>query len=378
MAQVWAKYGNDYFMSDDAAKVNSLAPGIYTIKESMRGLYLSLIQDKFTFDYKIYGKDNSFIQKVLKTYEHTTGNLGMILNGVKGTGKTVTSKLLTNALVEQGMPVILVNQNFDGLQEFLNRIPQDIALVFDEFEKIFSKVDQNNNSKKDAGGDLLSMMDGVLSGNSRRIFVLTSNNLWVDSNLLERPSRIRYVKHYNGLELETIIEIVDDILVHKELKDICVQFISELEQITIDIVKSVLSEVNIHQENPYTFKNIFNVKLLDKKRNIYRMEVDETGKILSQKLVYSKVETNYRTFKNSDGDDLNILDRIFTCGKHYSGDNELGKIVEIIDSNTVKVKEYDDAQEDWVGNEVVYNIQETSNYNSTFSSYYRNSEAFVL
>ena len=378
MAQVWAKYGNDYFMSDDAAKVVNLVPGIYNIKESLRGLYLSMIQEEFTFDYKVYGKDNPFIQRVLKTYDNTIGNLGMILNGIKGTGKTVTSKLLANDLVKKGIPVILVNHNFDDLQEFINKIPQNVALVFDEFEKVFSSVNQNNDSKRDAGSDLLSMMDGVLSSDKRRIFILTSNNLWVDTNLIERPGRIRYVKQYNGLDLDTIIEVVDDILVHKELKDVCVKFISELEQITIDIVKSVLNEVNIHHEDPYTFKNIFNIKLMNKKKNIYKMEIDKDGKILNQKLVYSKVEVNYRSFKNEEGDDnLHLIGRTFTCGKYNYSDNELGRIVEIIDANTVKVIEYDDDKEDWVGNEVIYSVYETSNYNSTFKGYYKDVD-FVL
>lgn len=378
MAHVWAQSGRNFFLSEDSSKVTTLKPAIYTLNQGMV-LYLELSQEKFNFDYKVYGKDSTFIQRVLKTYDNTVGNLGMILNGIKGTGKTVTSKLLANALVEKGIPVILINHNFEDMQEFLNKIPQNVALIFDEFEKTFANVDANNNSKRNAGGDLLSMMDGVQSSNNRRIFILTSNSLWVDSNLLERPSRIRYVKHYEGLDLDTIIEIVDDILIHKELKDVCVQFISELEQITIDIVKAVLNEVNIHQESPYNFKSIFNVKLLDKKRNIYKVEIDESGKILSNKLVYSKVETNHRIFKDSEGVDLNVVGKILRCGKSYHDENDLGEIVEIIDANTVKVKEYNEEDDSYEGAEVIYSVQDTFNYNTTFNSYYKGQAAdFIM
>ena len=61
--------------------------GIYEVKVSMTGFYLSKIAEFFTFDYKLYGLNQKFIDYVLKTYENTTGNLGVLLDGIKGTGK---------------------------------------------------------------------------------------------------------------------------------------------------------------------------------------------------------------------------------------------------------------------------------------------------
>lgn len=53
----------------------------------MTGFYLSKIAESFTFDYKLYGLNQKFIDYVLRTYENTTGNLGVLLDGIKGTGK---------------------------------------------------------------------------------------------------------------------------------------------------------------------------------------------------------------------------------------------------------------------------------------------------
>ena len=54
-----------------------LPKGIYEVKVSM-------IAESFTFDYKLYGLNQKFIDYVLKTYDNTIGNLGVLLDG---TGK---------------------------------------------------------------------------------------------------------------------------------------------------------------------------------------------------------------------------------------------------------------------------------------------------
>ena len=43
--------------------------------------------DKFEFDFELLGLEQKFIDHALKSYENTTGNFGILLNGVKGTGK---------------------------------------------------------------------------------------------------------------------------------------------------------------------------------------------------------------------------------------------------------------------------------------------------
>lgn len=74
----------------------------------------------------------------------------MLLTGIKGSGKTVTSKQICNRL---GLPVIVVPKNFERLTPFLNDIKQNVIVLFDEYEKIF----------KDEDAILLPLMDGAMS-----------------------------------------------------------------------------------------------------------------------------------------------------------------------------------------------------------------------
>jgi len=224
---------------------------------------LHYVQDEFRFPYKIYDLDNKFIKRVIKTYKHTVGNLGVLLNGTKGTGKTVTTKNLCNEL---NMPVLIITQSDDGLSNFINKINQDVVILIDEYEKVF-----NGN---DSAVQLLSVMDGVLTNGHRRTFLLTTNELYVNNNILQRPGRIRYLKKYKDLELHTIEEILDDLLHYKEHRENIIEYIAHLKLITVDIVKAIVSEVNIHNEIPDDFTDVFNVEKISNLYTILKITDD--------------------------------------------------------------------------------------------------------
>lgn len=125
--------------------------------------------------------------------------------------------------------------------------------MFDEFEKNF-----DTREKEDV--ELLSLMDGVFNSPYRRVFLLTTNKLYVNENLLGRPSRIRYRKSFGNLSPEVVKEYLDDNLIHKEFAGEIMEYIDTLSISTIDILKSVVEETNIHKSSPSTFKGFFNVE----------------------------------------------------------------------------------------------------------------------
>jgi hypothetical protein len=216
--------------------------------QDIQGIYLEKKYDQFKFNYKIYNLENKFIEHVIRTFNEDKKNLGVLLNGLKGTGKTVTAQKLAN---ETGLPIIMINTNFEkAMIQFLSHLKQDIVVLFDEYDKNFSSDST----------DLLHIMDGVIKSDYKRMFILTSNENSVNKYMMERPSRIRYIKTFGDLPLDTICEIVDDFLIHKEYRDDVITFVSSLEIITVDILKEVVKEVNIHNVAPETFKSIFNVK----------------------------------------------------------------------------------------------------------------------
>lgn len=249
----WIRNGEAYFPNtiSEGTKFDKLKPGVYTIKESRMGLYLENTAKEFSFNHKIYGLNTRFIKRCLTSFNNTDSNMGVLLNGLKGTGKTVTAKILANLLE---LPIIVIKETFEGAAfDFLaENITQDSVIMIDEFEKTISEDDQKK---------MLTFMDGLHNSEHKRVFILTTNKMDIDSNLIDRPSRVRYIRTFDNLDAETIIEVVDDILQKDRLhhRDELIELIKTFNIITIDNIKQFINEVNIHNESPDELFNDFNV-----------------------------------------------------------------------------------------------------------------------
>lgn len=303
--KIWAEHNGCFYLTTPSVEHEELRNIVYTVNLNAQTgqFYLTEVCESFTFDYKLYGLETKLINRVIKTYRTTnSGNLGLLLNGVKGTGKTVSSKILANSL---NQPTIVVSKAYDGVQYFLNSIPQNITIFIDEYEKIYG-----------TSNDMLTIMDGAMNSQYRRMFLLTTNKLHIEDNLKERPSRLRYIKKFEDLSPSVVEEIIDDILLYPEFKDECMKFMTGLSLITVDIVKAIINEVNIHNESPFEFGDVFNVSKIDGKYKIY--ELDENGKDLGMLAdnakVYPRPEYNIDEHSNYwfeiNGKSIGIVDEI--------------------------------------------------------------------
>lgn len=253
--QIWVQTGINFNrMQGPIISYNEIPVGVYKISMSKQGFYLEYVMSEFVFDYKIYGLQEDFINHVIKTYnEAQTGNLGILLNGTKGTGKTVAAKMIANRL---HLPVIIVQNmgqemNLQMMNYLSTEINFDCVFFFDEYEKTFDK-----------DTTILSFMDGVYNSESRKVFLLTTNTLSIDRNLIGRPSRILYLKKFGNLEIETASKFLDDTLNNKGYKQEVLEFIDLLSISTIDILKSIVKEINIHGIEEFRkSKSYFNVEI---------------------------------------------------------------------------------------------------------------------
>lgn len=265
----WLQKGSELTLVEgDFDVVTRIKTGIYNITRDVHGVFhLERFQDRFEFPFKIYGLQTDFIQYILKTYQNTNSNLGILMNGIKGAGKTVCAKVLCNEL---NLPVIIIKgwgQSNQEMMEFLGSFNFDCILFFDEFEKQFKAEDST----------VLQIMDGVYnSTESRKIFLLTTNQLEVNDNLISRPSRIRYIKSFNDLDKDTVKEYLMDTLEDKSHLENLLEFIDTLEVSTIDILKAIVQEVNIHGFEEFKkVKSWFNISISDYVYYTWMAYIDE-------------------------------------------------------------------------------------------------------
>jgi SpoVK/Ycf46/Vps4 family AAA+-type ATPase len=266
----WASDGNKFYQVKTNSLVNTLPFGVYKLCfNPQEGFSLEKIEDAFLLPKKLYGMERAFIEHFKRTYFATDGNLGVLLDGLKGTGKSVTAKILANELQ---LPILLLETNFGaGMVDYVSGIQQDITVFADEYEKIFKGQKEDEYNSREEDSTLLTLMDGVRKTEHRKVFLLTSNEVRIHDAMKQRPGRLRYIKNFGNLGREVIEEIVDDMLAHKELRDVTIRFIAKLEQITVDIVTALVTEVNIHRADPQTFADVFNVKEIRPLHNVILM-----------------------------------------------------------------------------------------------------------
>lgn len=77
------------------------------------------------------------------------------------------------------------------------------------------------------------------------MYILTTNRLTVNENLIGRPGRIRYIQEFRNLPVQAVIDYCNDNLNDRSKLDQVLAEVDLLEISTIDILKSIVEEINI-------------------------------------------------------------------------------------------------------------------------------------
>lgn len=253
-------YGEDLVVLDNLpAQTYKVGCGQFT------GFFLEKQHDLEIKEDKIYGVHEEKANKVLNRFEKSRKNLGVILSGDKGIGKSLFARLLAQKAIQNGIPVILVDDFIPGIDDFLNDIKNEVLVLFDEFDKTFAK-----SKDKDPQSKMLSLFDGTSSG--KKLFVVTCNN-YRDLNeyLINRPGRFHF--HFR-FEYPTADEVKDylrdkiDEKYHSEINKVA--SFSRKIKLNYDCLSAIALELNEGEtfENAIKDLNIINTSERENKYNI--------------------------------------------------------------------------------------------------------------
>lgn len=227
-----------------------------------QGFFLRLVKVPDAKDVKVYGHMKERIEKVLKSYSLSKSNTGVILSGAKGIGKSLFAKLISARAVEEGLPVIMVNEFYQGLPQFLASIDQKCMVLFDEFDKNFFDPSSETEDHTAVQDSFLTLFDGVYASN--KLFVITANSLnRLSEFLINRPGRFRYHIRFSYPNEEEIREFLKDKLGEafdpKEIDDV-IKF-STIVPLSYDCLTAIAAELAMGESFSSSLEilNIINV-----------------------------------------------------------------------------------------------------------------------
>lgn len=199
------RIGENYKIANDEVETFDLLPvqTYLATFNQMEGFSLRVHPD-LEIKEKIYGVHDNKVKKVIKSFQAFERNLGVILSGDKGIGKSVFARMMCKKALEYGYPVIIVDEANPGLARFIESIDQECVFLFDEFDKTFSKHDMGGEQSK-----MLSLFDGTAGG--KKLFLVTCNELFgLNQFIINRPGRFHYHFRFGYPKTKEIREYLQD------------------------------------------------------------------------------------------------------------------------------------------------------------------------
>lgn len=262
-------YQNDKYtiFGDFMQTFDKLPAEYYTIQfHEMMGFYITK-HNEITVNEKIYGTHLAKVKKTINTFNQFDRNLGVMLSGDKGLGKSLFGKLLSIEAVKQDIPVIFIERYYPGLEGYIETINQECVVFFDEFDKMFAKYTDNDRPSQET---LLSLFDGT-SGALKKLYIITCNNINNISNyLINRTGRIHYHFRFDYPKSEEITEYLKDHLDEKYYDSIPrLLLLSKKASLNFDSLRSLAFEIN----NGYSVEDSINDLNITSRDMTYSVEI---------------------------------------------------------------------------------------------------------
>lgn len=244
--------GIDYRIVNGGTKIiDNLPAKVYEVNFSQfAGMWLSERKELSVGNFHIYGKTPYRIEKIFKTFDNRDKNLGILLSGEKGMGKSVFMRSISVEAIKRGLPVIVVDSPLPGIADFISKIDQECVVLFDEFEKKFLCDGDRDGDEQGAQTQFLSLFDGT--DNGKKLFAVAINNTHKLSEFfINRPGRFYYHFKFTHMSDDEVREFAKDNLKpehHDAIEKLVL--LSRFHDVTYDILTAIVNELN----NGYSLK----------------------------------------------------------------------------------------------------------------------------
>lgn len=221
--------------------LDAVPAGYYNISFcDKRGFYLSEV-DALQVPDKVYGNLLEHLPRIEAAFNESVSKpLSVMLEGLKGSGKSLLMKTLANRFVknEDGI-VLLCNFPYTGddFFQFLQKISQKKIVLMDEFDKVYKEKDQRNN--------ILTLLDGNFA--SHTMFIITMNSGLSSGNFEffhNRPGRVMFNIKFKGVPEDVIRAYSEDHLNDQSRVAEVMQFVKRFTDFNMDMLCKLINEIN--------------------------------------------------------------------------------------------------------------------------------------
>lgn len=290
------KSGKKIVVKPEGLEYNLIEGQSYSLKyNKFTGQSYFEEEGALNLNFKIYNSDEDevFMDKVINYYNKTTKlTTGVMLAGLKGTGKTVMAKQIAR---KSNLPIIVVDKDYPAsqLDGFFTQFKTPVCIIFDEIDKYW-----NTNY-------LLGFLDGVQE-TAKKLVLFTCNKIDSTSEYLkDRCSRIRYRRFFaandNARFLRELIKDhgIDDF--EDELYNFMVNY---FEVLSIDNILAFIEEKSMYPEaNNATLAVDMNISLKNVD-DLMRKSKDVAKHVNREKGAKSAHQTSTRSSKKLSHEDL--------------------------------------------------------------------------
>lgn len=194
---------------------DTIDPAVYRIKITEKGeVFLEKALSKFNTPSMLFSDAEDIALIVINAYNLRQGATAALFVGPKGGGKSMTTEIIANTLIEGGIPTILVDGwiHPDILRDTIPRLGPCVV-IFDEFGKNFPTANNmpswgNAEPNTKSQNSLLPLLSN--SGLKKVLFLITENKAdSINEYIKNRPDRVLFAFSFRTYGINEVNEVFE-------------------------------------------------------------------------------------------------------------------------------------------------------------------------